>query len=96
MRDLTLKLAREEGESSESIQLSRYHVESWFNKREVKTYRPTALIYLGDNQKSYRMTWAREMGKMVGDKKSLVCFIEKLVLYHWTPKKAQALTSGLP
>ena len=60
-----METLREEGYSSESIQLSRYQVESWFKKYEVKTYRPTPLTYLGDNQKSYRMTWAKEMEKMV-------------------------------
>ena len=59
---------REEGESSESIQLSRYQVHSWFKKHEGDTYRPTPITYLSENQKSYRMTWAREIEKMAGDK----------------------------
>ena len=50
-------------------------------KQKGKNYRPKPLPYIRDNQKSDRVTWAREMKKMLGEEKSLVFFLDKKWFY---------------
>ena len=50
-------------------------------KQKGKNYRPTPLPYIRDNQKSDRVTWAREMKKMLGEEKALVFFLDKKWFY---------------
>ena len=55
----------------------RYQVEKSFKEQKGKTYCPTPLTYLRNNQKVQRVTWAREMKNMVGKEKALVFFLDK-------------------
>ena len=55
----------------------RYQVEKSFKEQKGKTYFPTPLPYLRNNQKVQRVTWAREMKNMVGKEKALVFFLDK-------------------
>ena len=45
-----------------------------------------------NNHKYFRVTWSREIKIVVLEDNVSVCFLEKVLLYHWVPNRAQSLT----